>query len=260
MISFRSWLRTDASATDGPLPSVGDEHRVYAIGDVHGRADLLDQLLDLIARDDAARGRAVHLHFILLGDLVDRGPSSAQVVAWTQRLMRAATGSDVHLLKGNHEEIFVRAARGEARVIPLFRRIGGIQTLASYGLAPTLCRTMDDAALSDWMLTYIPRADVDFLEAFEDMARVGDYLFVHAGIRPRVPIDRQSSADLRWIRHEFLDHHGPHGPMIVHGHSITDDVDERANRIGIDTGAFRSGRLTAIGLQGTDRWFLQTGN
>jgi serine/threonine protein phosphatase 1 len=251
---LRTWLARETPIEASPPPSVGDR-RVYAIGDVHGRADLLDALLALIARDDAERG-AVTPHIILLGDLVDRGPSSRQVV---ERVMAmAASGCDVRCLKGNHEEIFVLAARGDPRAVPVFRKMGGAETLASYGLDPVLFPVMADGEIATWMLNHVPRDHIDFLDALPDSIAMGDYLFVHAGIRPGIAVDAQSGADLRWIRREFLEHDGTHPHMIVHGHSISHDVDARANRIGIDTGAYYSGRLTAIGLHGDARWFLQT--
>lgn len=241
---------------DGRPPSVGDDWRAYAIGDIHGRLDLLDQLLGMLVADDALRpGKRRCL--ILLGDLIDRGPHSAQVVERVRALH--GSGSDIRLLKGNHEEIFVMAARGDQGAVGFFRRIGGMETLASYGLPLSLSADMDDGAIAHWMMNYIPRADVDFLDSFVDHLTVGDYLFVHAGIRPRVPIAEQRPSDLRWIRGDFLNHGGRHDKMVVHGHSITPEVENLANRIGIDTGAYYSGRLTAIGLEGADRWFLQTG-
>ena len=251
---LRTWLARGTPTEALPPPSIGDR-RVYAIGDVHGRASLLDALLILIAQDDAQRG-AMPPHIILLGDLVDRGPSSRQVI---DRVMAmGASGGDVRCLKGNHEEIFVLAARGEVRAVPVFRRMEGAATLASYGLDPLLFGVMTDEEVVAWMLNNVPREHVDFLDALPDQVEMDDYLFVHAGIRPGVAIDAQNGADLRWIRREFLDHEGAHPKMVVHGHSITDDVDLHPNRIGIDTGAYYSGRLTAIGLQGTERWFLQT--
>ncbi|WP_416463673.1 metallophosphoesterase family protein [Sphingomonas sp. VDB2] len=248
MSFWRSELR-------GARPDIGADRRVYAIGDVHGRADLLDALLAMIARDDDVRLRKP-ISLILLGDLVDRGPDSRTVVDRVMAL--AASGGDVRCLKGNHEEAFILAARGDLRALPLFRRMEGEATLASYGLDPALFRVMTDAELAAWMERHVPRAHVDFLDALPDSIAIGDYLFVHAGIRPGVPVEDQSPADLRWIRQEFLTHRGRHPSMVVHGHSISTDVDEQAGRIGIDTGAFFSGRLTAIGLEGVDRWILQT--
>lgn len=256
MTIWRKWLGRSGPSMEMPPPNIGEGVRAYAIGDIHGRADLLDELLTLIARDDSLRP-PTHRRLVLLGDLVDRGPASRQVV---ERVM-ALVGSygDICCLKGNHEEVFAMAAQGNARAVPLFRRIGGIQTLASYGLDEMIGDMMRDDDIADWMLNHVPRDHVDFVDALPDSIEIGDYLFVHAGIRPRVPIAEQQAQDMRWIRHEFLDHAAPHPRMIVHGHSITEDVDERDNRIGIDTGAFFSGRLTAIGLEGAERWFLQTG-
>lgn len=237
------------------LSSVGDDVRVYAIGDIHGRLDLFDRLMVMIAQDETTRP-PLPRQLILLGDLIDRGPQSAQMI---DRAMTLAQSVDnVSFIKGNHEELFIAAASGSAQHAGFFRRIGGVETLTSYGLPVRECAAMDDSALAQWMLAHVPRDHVDFVDQFEDTLTVGDYLFVHAGIRPRVRLDAQRPADLRWIRGEFLTHGGDHGPMIVHGHSITDDVDEQSNRIGIDTGAWRSGKLSALGLQGTERWFLQT--
>lgn len=237
------------------LPSIGEDRRVYAIGDIHGRLDLFDRLLDIIDHDDAGRP-ALACHLVLLGDLIDRGPQSAQVVERAMALRH--TSDKVHIIKGNHEELFVYAAQGSARSAGYFRRIGGTSTLASYGLGADVSEEKPDDELACWMLNNIPRDHVDFIDGFDDMLVMGDYLFVHAGIRPRVQLEAQTAADLHWIRAEFLKHRGDHGYMVVHGHSVTAGIDEHPNRIGIDTGAWRSGTLTAIGLQGTERWFLQT--
>ncbi|WP_242123318.1 metallophosphoesterase [Sphingobium sp. Sx8-8] len=241
---------------DTPAYSAGEDCRVYAVGDIHGRDDLFAELLDRIARDEAGRPPLPRL-LILLGDLVDRGPASRQVVERAMQLSRS--GECVRFIKGNHEEMFIAAARGQVQAVRPFRRFGGIETLASYGLAPEEAMALGDKALVEWMLAEIPRDAIDFLDDGEDQIGVGDYLFVHAGVRPRVPLDAQIPADLRWIRGDFLNHRRPFGKMVVHGHSISEDVDVQPNRIGIDTGAFRSGRLTAIGLEKEQRWFLQTG-
>lgn len=251
---MKFWRRAARDAA--PPPDVGADRRVYAIGDVHGRADLLDQLLAMIAQDDAERPRKP-ISLILLGDLIDRGPASRAVVERVMALV--ASGGHVVCLKGNHEEAFILAARGDVRALPVFRRMEGEATLASYGLTPTVFRDMSDEDVVAWMADHVPHAHVDFLGGLPDSLTIGDYLFVHAGIRPGVPIEAQSGSDLRWIRQEFLGHKGVHPKMIVHGHSISPDVDQHPGRIGIDTGAYMSGRLTAIGLEGTDRWVIQTG-
>ncbi len=241
----------------GPdAPSVGSDQRIYAIGDIHGRADLFAQLLDMIGADNGARD---HLpsQIILLGDLIDRGPHSRQVIEGAMRM--AHSDAPIRFLKGNHEEVFVAAARGDSQALRFFCRIGGRETILSYGLEEEDYDRMDIRALSDWVMHAIPRDHVDFIDGFEDMIEAGDYLFVHAGIRPDVPLADQKPRDLRWIRQKFLHHKAHHGKVVVHGHTITGDVDEQVNRIGIDTGAYRSGMLTAIGLEGVDRWYLSTG-
>lgn len=230
--------------------------RIYAIGDIHGRLDLLDALLAQIDKDDAARGGA-QTGLIFLGDLVDRGADSAGVVARVRTL--CAERPDTRCLAGNHEEIFLGALDGNGDMIRLLLRAGGFETLVSYGLDPHAIDQASVAELAEMMDKAVPPADIAFLRGLDDVLIEGDYLFVHAGIRPGVALDQQSTNDLRWIRQPFLDFAGNHGKLVVHGHTITDDVDERANRIGIDTGAYRTGRLTALGLEGQHRWYLNTG-
>lgn len=253
-MAFWRSIRDGGTPGDG-RPDTGANKRVYAIGDVHGRVDLLDDLLSRVARDDSTR-TPVSITLILLGDLIDRGLSSRQVVE--RAISLTGSGGDIRCLKGNHEEAFVLAARGDSRVVPLFRRMEGVATLASYGLDPARFATMADAEVVDWIAANVPANHIDFLDGLPDQTVVGDYLFVHAGIRPGVPLDEQSPADMRWIRAPFLKYRRAHPKMVIHGHSVTEDVDEQDNRIGIDTGAYASGRLTAIGLEGTRRWIIQT--
>jgi serine/threonine protein phosphatase 1 len=236
-------------------PSVGEGQRYYAIGDIHGRLDLLDQLLDRIATDSKARGGA-ELHLILLGDLVDRGPDSAGVVRRAMKL--AAADTHIRFIKGNHEEVFIEAARGDPQSARFLSRFGGRETILSYGLSADEYEKLDFEEMADWMLNNVPRDHVDFLDDFEDMIEAGDYVFVHAGIKPKVALANQKPEDLRWIREEFLSWRQPHEKIVIHGHTIMLEVDEHPNRIGIDTGAYNSGRLTAIGLEGTQRWYLST--
>jgi len=233
--------------------SVGDR-RVYAVGDIHGRRDLFELLLRRIEADAAARGDR-ETHLILLGDLIDRGPDSRGVVDLAMKIGGRGT---VRMLKGNHEEVFVRAARGDILATGFLMRFGGRETLLSYGLEPDDYDAMNFEQLAEWMLANIPREHVDFLDGFEDMIEMDDYLFVHAGIRPDVALDEQNPSDLRWIRNEFLYSRAETERLVIHGHSVTEAIDEWPHRIGIDTGAFASNRLTAIGLDGTDRWYLST--
>jgi serine/threonine protein phosphatase 1 len=229
--------------------------RVYAIGDIHGRLDLLEILLEAIASDGASRPAAATT-MIFLGDLIDRGPDSASVV---ERLLQfSKAGLDARFLMGNHEEVFLRALKGDLRALRLLIRIGGRETIFSYGIGPEDYRNLDFEDLAALLKEKVPAEHVEFLSSFERWIEVGDYLFVHAGLRPGVALADQSSSDLRWIRDDFLRHRDSFGKLVVHGHSISDEVDVRSNRIGIDTGAFASGRLTALGLEKDSRWFLST--
>jgi serine/threonine protein phosphatase 1 len=235
--------------------AVPDGQRVYAIGDIHGRDDLFAELIELIRADIAAHVPA-KVCLILLGDLVDRGPQSAQVVERAIKLR--AEFDDMRLLIGNHEECFLAALTGDVRRLRYFMRIGGDATVASYwnddvGLAEA---TFEKVA--ERLPQLVPAEHVRFLEAGEDIVEIGEYAFVHAGIRPGIAMEKQSRVDLRWIRDDFLVDDRDHGVMIVHGHTIRDDVDEWPNRIGIDTGAYRSGVLTAIVLEGVGRRYLKT--
>ena len=235
--------------------AVPEGRRIYAIGDIHGRSDLLDRLLELIEADAKARGSA-DTELIFLGDLVDRGPDSRGVVERLLALSRA--GAKVRFLMGNHEEVFVRAAQGDAPALRFLTRIGGRETLYSYGISPEQYRDVDYEQLAELLARNVPAEHVEFLSGFESWIEIGDYVFVHAGVRPGVAMEEQSRGDLCWIREEFLDHREHFDKMVIHGHSITGEADERPNRIGIDTGAYASGRLTAIGLEGGERWFLST--
>ena len=229
--------------------------RIYAIGDIHGRRDLLGILLDRIDADDAARGNA-QTQLIFLGDLADRGPDSRGVI---ERLMALSAGSgNVRFLKGNHEELLIRVYEGDKRATSLFHRVGGRDTMLSYGMNADDYDAVDLSELAVLIPNYVPQAHIDFLRGFDDWIEAGDYLFVHAGIRPGLALEEQEVSDLRWIRREFTEHKGSFGHMVIHGHTITDGVDEQANRIGIDTGAFATGVLTAIGIEGSERWFLGT--
>lgn len=244
------------SRTPPRVDRVPDGLRVYAVGDIHGRLDLLEQLLASIAADDRARGNGVETHIIFLGDLIDRGPASSGVV---ERLMAfAGERPNVRFLLGNHEQVFLRAMSGDQRALRFLIRIGGRETLLSYGITEEDYRALDFDELAALAAEKVPARHLAFLDSFEDWIELGDYLFVHAGIRPGVALEDQEQSDLCWIRDEFLSCPDSFGRIVVHGHSITEDIDVRSNRIGIDTGAFASGRLTAIGLEGGERWFLST--
>jgi serine/threonine protein phosphatase 1 len=237
------------------LHAVPDGQRIYAIGDVHGCLGLLDDLIAKIDADDAARGKA-RTRLIFLGDLVDRGPDSRGVVERVRRIHEERPGTI--LLKGNHEEILLLTRQGDRRAASLFHRVGGRATLLSYGVPADVYDSCDTGDLADLVRQYVPDEHIALLSGFEDFHEAGDYLFVHAGIRPGIPLAEQKISDLRWIRSEFLNHKGSHGRVVVHGHSISVEVEERPNRIGIDTGGFASGQLTAVGLEGSNRWYLSS--
>ncbi len=233
--------------------SIPDGQRVYAIGDIHGRDDLFCQMIELIKADDAARP-AAHTTIVLLGDLVDRGPQSAEVVQRAMELRNIFP--DTRLLIGNHEECFLAALTGDVRKLKYFMRIGGDATVQSYWDDKDALPDASFEEVAGRLPHLVPAAHVQFLGRGEDVIEIGDYAFVHAGIRPGVPLEKQTLADLRWIRDDFLDDMADHGKIIVHGHSITNDPDEQSNRIGIDVGAFRSGTLAALGLEKGNRWFM----
>ena len=238
-------------------PSTPEGIRIYAIGDVHGRLDLLHDILAQIEADDVARGRA-ETHLVMLGDLIDRGPDSAGVV----ELFRATPPpflSEVHLVMGNHEEMLLRLIdEPSPEALTHFLRYGGYQTLESYG-TPERMLELPELYPIEALLAFVPPEDSGFLRTFAESVQLGDYLFVHAGIRPDVPLAEQVGSDLRWIRAPFLTSDADHGVTIVHGHTISSKPEMRANRIGIDTGAYASGILTAVGLDRYDQWLLATG-
>ena len=235
-----------------PLAAIPPGQRVYAVGDVHGRLDLFEALVEAIDADDAAAPPA-DTTVILLGDLVDRGPDSAGVIAlvrawqWRRR---------VRILAGNHEEMFLRSF-SSPETFRHFLRHGGRETVLSYGVDRTAFAHADLEEAQEMMRAAVPAGDIAFLRGFEDMIAIGDYLFVHAGIDPAVPIEEQKVHTLRWIREPFLSHAAPHGPVVVHGHTICDAPEDFGNRIGIDTGAFMTGRLTALALEGTSRRYIE---
>jgi serine/threonine protein phosphatase 1 len=227
--------------------------RAYAVGDVHGRLDLLNALLARIEEDVASRPpRKTFL--IFLGDLVDRGPDSAGVV---ERL-RTYSHPDMRtiFLAGNHEEVLLNILAGEKKILPSWLKFGGAECAASYGLDPEALARISEEAAIELVQARVPRSHREFLETFADTFRFGDYLFVHAGIRPGIAIEEQNRADLRWIREPFLTDAKEHGFVVVHGHTIVERVEERPNRIAIDTGAYHSGVLTALAIEGAERWYL----
>ena len=236
-------------------PAGAKGYRAYAVGDIHGRLDLLDDLLAKIHGELAERPARKPL-IVFLGDLIDRGPNSAQVIEKLRSYSQE--GIQTVFLLGNHEEVLLRILDGDTSLIPNWLTYGGLECLKSYGVDPQLIGVYPGEQALSIIRLAIPKKHEDFLRTFIDTCRFGDYLFVHAGIRPGVPIDDQVQSDLRWIREPFLFDETDHGCVVVHGHTISAEVEERPNRIGIDTGAYRTGILTALAIEGNERWYLDT--
>ena len=249
MISRPLFLRS--SGPSGPR-----RHRAYAIGDVHGRLDLLESLLAAIEADIGS-SRKSKVSIVFLGDLIDRGPESAQVIE-RLRTYRPANAS-VHFIMGNHEEVMLRVLDGEGELVDSWLRFGGAETLRSYGIEPRDLRRLDEDDTVARIRAAIPDSHRRFLGGFSDSISFGDYLFVHAGVRPGIDLSEQTHSDLRWIREPFLTDSSDHGFVVVHGHTIINRVEVTSNRIGIDTGAFCTGTLTALAIDGSGRWLIQTG-
>jgi serine/threonine protein phosphatase 1 len=241
--------RYDADPTAGEL--------IYAVGDVHGRYDLLKQLTELILQDWSSRARDRRPLLIFCGDYVDRGPHSAAVV---EALIWLQQRSDIQacFLKGNHEAALMRFLDNPPDCGG-WLRFGGVETLRSYGVEPP---SPDDPATCfqarDQLLQRMPSSHLRFLERLELMLVIGDYAFVHAGVQPGVDLRGQREEDLLWIRQEFLSDEGPFEKIIVHGHSWTDDKPQLLpHRIGLDTGAYATGVLTAVRFWGEEIGVLQ---
>jgi serine/threonine protein phosphatase 1 len=242
-----------ASKVPPVLPRVPEGTRVYAIGDIHGRLDLLTELERRIV-DDAASAAATRNAIVYLGDYVDRGSQSREVV---ERLIeRPLPGFERALLLGNHEDSMLQFLV-DVQIGPAWLGFGGTATLLSYGIKPPTS-DRDLVRAQEELRAKLPERHLAFLRGLRLNHVEGDYYFVHAGIRPGVPLDAQLPADMLWIRDEFLRSRQDFGKIVVHGHTITETPDIKRNRIGIDTGAFASGILTCLVLQGESWSFLQT--
>lgn len=237
----------------GPAGPKGQ--RAYAIGDVHGCLDLLESLLARIESEIAEPPKR-RTSIVFLGDLIDRGPASAQVIE-RLRIYRP-NGARAHFIMGNHEEVMLRVLDGEAGLLPSWLKFGGAQTLRSYGLDPVRVSKLPADRMLSELRAAVPANHLAFLRSFADSISFGSYLFVHAGIRPGIDLSEQSQADLRWIREPFLNDGRDHGFIVVHGHTITNEVEVTPNRVGIDTGAFCTGTLTALAIDGRRRWLIRT--
>ena len=230
-------------------PRIPDGMRVYAVGDVHGRADLLEALLVRIDADLTARPIAQQVQ-VFLGDYIDRGPNSREVL---DLLIKRRRQHPMICLLGNHESIAVEFIKNPS-VWPAWKAGGGLSTLLSYGVAIPIRSNPQELAVA------FSQALADehrrFLASLALSYTCGDFFFCHAGVRPKIPLRQQQQADLLWIRDDFLLHEEDFGKIVVHGHTATNEPDVRPNRINIDTGAYATGHLTCLVLEGDQISFL----
>jgi serine/threonine protein phosphatase 1 len=234
-------------------PRVPSGVRLYAVGDIHGRADILAELFTLIDQDLQARPRMRTIE-VFLGDYIDRGPHSRQVL---DLLMARRRQHVAVCLKGNHDA-YAYQVLSDPSVLPDWVDIGGLHTLLSYGVEPSgydRDRQAQQAVVTTFRQA-LPDSHYRFLKDLALSFSCGDYFFVHAGVRPGIPLVRQAEHDLLWIRNEFLLYEEDFGKVVVHGHSPTNLPDIRPNRINIDTGAYATGRLTCLVLEGDEKRFL----
>jgi serine/threonine protein phosphatase 1 len=226
-------------------PLVPEGLRIYAVGDIHGRADLLKQLFSRIDKDLEDHPIAETIH-VFLGDYIDRGRDSAAVL---DLLIERANSHQMACLKGNHE-IYLSEFLENPRILGAWAQYGALPTLASYGLTPTInAGFKEQADLAASLCNAMPKSHGEFLVGLKPSFTCGDFFFVHAGVRPGTPLTRQREEDLFWIRDDFLLHEEPFEKIIVHGHTPVKEPDVRKNRINIDTGAYATGRLTCLKLE-----------
>jgi serine/threonine protein phosphatase 1 len=239
---------------DRPLAGLNDpdEICIYAIGDIHGRFDLLT---DICARidTDIQRHRERGWLQVFLGDYVDRGPHSSAVITLLAERSRSA---HVICLRGNHEAALLQFLDAP-ETLAQWRQFGGLQTLMSYGLTPSANPGKNESArLAQQLRQIIPSYHLEFLESLRTSYSVDRYFFVHAGVRPGVPLDQQREEDLLWIRDDFLLSKDDFGKVIVHGHTPVLEPELLFNRINIDTGAYATGRLSCVKLVGQQATLL----
>ena len=240
------------SRTRKLAPRMPDGIRIYAIGDVHGRADLLAQCFACIDADIAAYP-ARRIIQVLLGDYIDRGPQSRRVL---DLLVRRSHQHRVVCLKGNHETYIADFLR-EPATLSQWKCFGGLVTLVSYGVTPSI--SADEAEQRELAAAFdraLPHSHRRFLGSLKASFACGDYFFVHAGVRPGIPLSGQHEHDLLWIREDFLLHEESFEKIVIHGHTPVMEPDIRPNRINIDTGAYATGKLTCLVLEGGDMTFI----
>ena len=230
----------------GRRPSLPAELRIYAIGDIHGCLDLLNELLVRIGSDIALRPTVRPL-YVFLGDYIDRGSASRETI---DRLIEHGKTHESVFLKGNHELIAIKCL-SDRGLFDQWLRLGGLETLVSYGVpAETLANGKQIAELQSAFHGALPQAHFRFFRDLKNSFECGDFFFAHAGVKPNVELSRQKENDLLWIRGEFLSSKDDFGKIVVHGHTPTREIEVGPNRINIDTGAFATGRLSCLVLEG----------
>ena len=233
-----------------------DNTRIYAVGDIHGRFDLLCQMLDLISDDRLLHTKEKHL-VIFLGDYIDRGSDSYRVIE--KLSSQTMNEAEIICLKGNHEAWLLHFLTNPEIGFYWFQ-YGGLDTLKSYGVQLTHSshKQADFTKIRDGLILNLPKNHLNFLKSLSYFYISGNYLFVHAGINPGVQLIKQKVEDLIWIRGQFTGSNVSHDHLVVHGHTICDEPEIKHNRIGIDTGAYYSDTLTCVVLAGSERYFIQT--
>ena len=228
--------------------------RIYAIGDIHGRADLLRTLLGQVDADRKSRS-VERTIAVFLGDYVDRGQSSKEVL---DILLDYRANFESVFLKGNHEKFALDFLQNPS-VLETWRSCGGFETLLSYGVRPSFSSSADERLrLSRELAASMPAEHLGFLKSLQLYFQCGEFLFVHAGLRPRVKLKDQDEKDLLWIREEFLEYQKPFELFVVHGHTPVHAPDMQTNRLNIDTGAFATGRLTCAAVEESTIRLLST--
>lgn len=255
---MREWLKKLFTPEPVVHAAVPEGERVIAIGDVHGRADLLERLLGQIEARGLFSNAPLRTTLVFLGDYIDRGPASSGVIERLVKLQQ--TWPHCVFLRGNHEQVMLDLIEGNGgdKLVDNWLQFGGMDTLASYHVSARTIYGDDKAAIRAELAAAVPADHLAFLRGLGLSHRIGDYVFVHAGVRPDVDLDAQAQHDLLWIREPFLNHAGDFGAVVVHGHSISREIDAQPNRIGIDTGAYATGVLTALVLEGSNRDFIRT--
>ena len=242
MLSSLTDPRLQELRVQGRRPSLPAGLRIYAVGDIHGRLDLLNELLARIKTDIALRPTERSV-YVFLGDYIDRGPSSRETI---DRLIEHGATHETVFLKGNHELIAIKCL-SDRGLFDQWLRLGGMETLVSYSVpAETLASGKQIAELQSAFHSALPQAHFRFFRDLQTSFSCGDFFFAHAGVKPDVELPQQKENDLLWIREEFLSSNRDFGKIVVHGHTPASEIEVKPNRINIDTGAFATGRLTCL--------------